>query len=256
VDGTDTQPATEQESPPGPVTNPLRILLDVQAQDLELERIAYREREHPERATLNELDRLRAGLDQQLATLEAERTELAGRQAEIETHVQAFVSRSSAIDARLRSASAGSFRDQQAMATEKESLDHQRRDLEDREIDIMEQLEPLESEIAAFVAQRDGLLQQREAIVATLGTAVADLGADRAVVVAERQRLAALLPADLAATYERLRSKLGGIGAAKLMDGTCSGCHLKLPARERDTVVHALAGTVFYCEQCGRILVP
>jgi len=97
---------------------------------------------------------------------------------------------------------------------------------------------------------------ERAGALAGLASAEAAIAAERSEVEAERAPLAALLPADLAAAYERLRTKLGGIGAAKLVDGACSGCHLRLPSRERDEVVHAPPGTVFYCDQCGRILVP
>jgi predicted nucleic acid-binding Zn-ribbon protein len=63
------------------------------------------------------------------------------------------------------------------------------------------------------------------------------------------------LPADLAATYERLRSQLGGIGAAKLVGSSCGGCHLALPATELDRIRHAAPDALVYCDQCGRILV-
>ena len=41
--------------------------------------------------------------------------------------------------------------------------------------------------------------------------------------------------------YERLRSRLGGIGAARLVGTSCSGCHLTLPATEIDRIKQATA---------------
>jgi predicted nucleic acid-binding Zn-ribbon protein len=181
---------------------------------------------------------------------------LAHQQDELEQHVQALVSRIGTIEARLRSGAAGSYRDQDAMANETRSLDHQRRDYEDREIEIMEQLEPIEAELASIAAKLDRLDTDKSAASEALARAEAELAAERSAVLAERAPLAAALPSDLAASYERLRSKLGGVGAAKVVDGACSGCHLRLPALERDQVLHAPPGTVFSCDQCGRILVP
>jgi predicted nucleic acid-binding Zn-ribbon protein len=235
---------------------PLRVLLDVQAHDLALDRLAYRLRELPERARVEELNRRRAALGQRLDALEATRSELARRQEELEGHVQALVDRIGVIEARLRSGAVGSFRDQEAMATETQSLDHQRRAYEDRELEIMEELEPVEAELASLASELEAVTAEQASAASQLAEAEASIAAERAEVVAERAPLAAGLPADLSATYERLRAKLGGIGAAKLVDGTCSGCHLRLPSRERDRVVHAPPGTVFYCDQCGRILVP
>ena len=63
------------------------------------------------------------------------------------------------------------------------------------------------------------------------------------------------MPADLIARYEQLRKKLGGTGAARLVGGSCGGCHLQLPAMELDRVKKAPPDAVIYCDQCGRILV-
>lgn len=243
-------------SAPANEPGPLQLLLDVQAHDLSLDRLAYRLRELPERARLDEVDRRAAELRRRFEAMEASRANLARQQDDLEEHVQALVARIGAIEARLRSGSAGSYRDQDAMANETRSLDHQRRGFEDRELEIMEQLEPVEAELASVTAEVVQLDAERKDASAALAAAEAAIAAEQAGVLAERAPLLAMLPDDLAASYERLRTKLGGIGAAKLVDGTCSGCHLRLPSRERDQVVHAPPGTVFYCDQCGRILVP
>lgn len=236
--------------------DPLQLLLEVQAHDLALDRIAYRLRALPEHLQLNELDRRRTDLERRLSEVETLRAALTQEQEKLEEHVQALVTRVATIDARLRAGAAGSFRDQQAMAVETESLDRQRREAEDQELEIMEQLEPVEAELAAGREELQQVDLEWAEVSAAAGDTTASMEAERQVVVAERAPLAASLPLALAASYERLRSKLGGIGAAKLVDGVCSGCHLRLPSRERDLVVHSPSGTIFYCDQCGRILVP
>jgi predicted nucleic acid-binding Zn-ribbon protein len=236
--------------------DPLQLLLEVQAHDLALDRLAYRHRELPERARLKELEGWRADLERRLTDVEVRQAQLAKEQEQLEEHVQALLSRISVIEARLRAGAAGSFRDQQAMAVETESLDRQRRSTEDRELEIMEQLEPVESELTAVREELGQIDAERAKLSATVDQAESFIETERRAVLLERAALAASLPDALASSYERLRSKLGGIGAAKLVDGTCDGCHLKLPNRERDLIVHSPAGTIFYCDQCGRILVP
>lgn len=236
--------------------DPLRVLLDVQAHDLALDRVNYRLRELAERARVRDLHRRHGELGQRFETVEASRAELARQQDDLEGHVQALVSRIGAIEARLASGAVGSYRDQEAMAAETESLEQQRRRYEDQELEIMEQLEPIEAELAGVASELSRLDAERAEALGQLAEAETSIAAERASIAAQRVPLAASLPADLAASYERLRSKLGGIGAAKLVDGACSGCHLRLPSRERDQLLHALAGTIFYCDQCGRILVP
>ena len=84
----------------------------------------------------------------------------------------------------------------------------------------------------------------------------ASIDHEAAATRATRDQLAPSVAPELAAAYERLRTKLGGIGAARLVSGACSGCHLQLPAGELDRLRHAPPDAVSYCDQCGRILVP
>jgi uncharacterized protein len=71
----------------------------------------------------------------------------------------------------------------------------------------------------------------------------------------ERETTSAAVPAELLDTYERLREKLGGIGAARLVGSSCTGCHLTLPATELDRIKRAPSDALVFCDQCGRILV-
>ena len=80
----------------------------------------------------------------------------------------------------------------------------------------------------------------------------------RAAIEAEeavRAEVAAGLPAELAERYERLRTHLGGVGAARLVGDRCEGCHLTLPSMELERIHHLPADTFATCPQCDRILV-
>jgi len=231
-------------------------LLLLQEQDLALDRLAYRSRELDERRALEEAEGRVAGLRRRVAEADSERSELASVQADLERHIEATSARIGAIDARLRSASSGSFRDQQAMSTEMESLASQRRATEDRELEVMERLEPVEATLAALTGELETAVAARDEARAALAAAEDALSVERDEVEARRAPLLKEVPEDLLATYERLRTKLGGVGVAKVVDGSCSGCHLRLAASERDRLAHAEPGSLTYCEQCGRILVP
>ena len=52
-----------------------------------------------------------------------------------------------------------------------------------------------------------------------------------------------------------LRAKLGGVGAARLVNGRCTGCHLTLPATELDRIRREPPDALIRCDQCGRVLV-
>jgi hypothetical protein len=56
--------------------------------------------------------------------------------------------------------------------------------------------------------------------------------------------------------YEALRRAPGGIGVARLVGSTCSGCNLTLSNVEVNRIRKAPPEQVDYCEECGRLLVP
>lgn len=233
--------------------DPLALLLEVQARDLHLDQLADRRRQLGERRALEALEARAAELEERSAGVRTERDRLDARLSDLEAHADSYSSRIEAIERRLREG--GAYREVQAMSGESESLARHRRQLEDEELEVMEQMEPLEEELGSLSGELAGLAGARREASAALAGAEAVLEGEAAEVAGERGRLAAGLPPDLLATYERLRQRLGGVGAARLADGACGGCHLKLPNSEREHVLHAAPGEVVFCDQCGRILV-
>jgi len=246
---------------PGPAAgrpvaaDPLATLLRVQDLDTELAQLEHRRSSLPERADLRAAaDRLRA-LDTEMAALDAERQLLADRQQEIERQVGTVVARRSAIEQRMYAARGPEARDLQAMADEVAHLDRRRIELEDQELEVMEQQEPLEGALARLAGDRDALAAAAVSLTTALHAAEAVIDAEIATVSASRSIEADTLPESLRDRYESLRAKLGGIGAARLVGNRCSGCHLELPSMEVDRIRHLPPGTVATCEQCGRLLV-
>jgi uncharacterized protein len=92
-------------------------------------------------------------------------------------------------------------------------------------------------------------------LVEAIAGAEAEIDDEVARETEARSAAASSVPDDLLAEYERLRTRLGGIGAAKLEHGTCMGCRMKLPATELDRIKHQSPDDLVHCDQCGRILV-
>jgi uncharacterized protein len=128
-------------------------------------------------------------------------------------------------------------------------------ELEDREIEVMEALDPLDRELQAGDSTRDALEKDAQRLRAAIGSKETALDAELAEESRARAGAASAVSDDLLARYEKLRAKLGGTGAARLAGGSCSGCHLTLSSMELDRVRKAAPETVITCEQCGRILV-
>jgi predicted nucleic acid-binding Zn-ribbon protein len=251
----ETEPGTSESISPG-ARPQLSLLLELQEDDLALDRLAYRRRELPERAAALQLSERIGELSARAGALGADRDKLSAQLQGLEQRSEAVGARVAAIEQRLSSGRAGSYRDEQAMGEEAASLVHQRRELEDQELEVMEALEPLEQELAelkaAVLAATGELTVARE----QLRLAEASIDDEAMVIRLGRDERAGEIAPELKASYERLREKLGGIGAAHVVAGMCSGCHLQVPAGELHRLRHSAPDSVVYCDQCGRILVP
>jgi predicted nucleic acid-binding Zn-ribbon protein len=235
--------------------DPLRALLRLQDADLDLDRLGHRRRTLPERDALAREQAVVAAVEGELATVAGRADELAKEIRRREDEVAANEARVASLEATLASGGGGAPRDVAAIADEVASIRRRVRMLEDQLLDLLEEAE-------TTAATRSGLERRRDeggAVVARQASAVADieaeLDAEEARTVPQRAALAAALPADLLATYERLRARLGGVAVATLEGNRCGGCHLTLPATELDALRRAPADAIVRHEECGRILV-
>jgi uncharacterized protein len=232
----------------------LERVLVVQAHDTAVDQLRHRQANLPQRAELD------ATADQ-LARLEATITDLDGRRAALAESQQRFEDEVSALDAKAaqvsRALSIGTVpRELQALQEELNGMQRRKRLVEDHIIEVMEESEPLDTEHARLEAERTGLDQRAVALIAEIAEAEATIEADLASESAAREVEASQLPEALRDEYERLRSRLGGIGAARLTGGVCGGCRLSLSAVEVDRIRHLSGDQLVHCEECGRLLVP
>ncbi len=236
-------------------TPPFDALLRVQDLDTALDQHRHRRRTLPERGELARLDGEAAELGDELAAAAARRDEVAGRQQALERELEATESRIGEINRRLYGGTVSATRELQAMAAEVEHLQDRRSDLEDQVLATMELREPLDAEVRRREERAERLTEERAAAAGQLASAEAAIDGESARLVAERADAASAVSPELLATYERLRARLSGVGAARLIGSTCDGCHLSLPATALDQIKRSPADALVFCDQCGRILV-
>jgi hypothetical protein len=238
-----------------PMAEPMEVLIEVQAHDTLLDQLHHRIEALPERAELRAVEQRRAALAVELAQVQAAVDDLAGRQRQLEERIATAADRRHAIEQRMRSGDMPMSRDLQAMDHEVQQLGARQAQFEDEEIALLEEEEPLDavlSEHQAAVAALDGERHRLQAAVAQTEQGI------RASIAEEESRRAACatdLPADLAERYEFLRSRLGGVGAARLVGDRCDGCHLTLPAVDVERIRNLPLEQFATCPQCDRILV-
>ncbi len=234
----------------------LEALLAVQELDTDLDRGRHRLASLPELAQRAAIDTQLAALDQQLARARGERDVVAEVQHTLEHTLAAVESRAAELKKRLYGGTVSATRELQAMAAEVDSLTARASELESRVLETMEAREPLDARVVGIEGEKESLLEARAALEDQLAVRRGQVAAELDALNQARAAAAGDIPGDLLATYDRLRQHLGGVGAARLVGSRCGGCHLTLPATELDQLRRQPVGTLNYCEQCGRILVP
>lgn len=236
------------------MADPLEILMDVQGHDTAIDQLRQRIRNLPERAALADVEQSQLALGAQRAELAARISAVAARQEEIEEQIAASAQRRHAIEERMQSGTASS-RDLEAMDHEVSQLTTRQAALEDDEMLLLEEQEPLDAALATLSERSADLEAKAAELKVLISEADAELGHGLAQQEEARARSAADLPPELAERYERLRSKLGGVGAARLVGDRCEGCHLSLPSVEIERIRALPLGELATCPQCDRLLV-
>lgn len=233
----------------------LEALMVVQEHDTKADQLRHRLANLPERAELRAVEERLAALAREAERVGAERDDVAARQRGHERELESVEGKIAQAERTLYSGSITIPRELQALQAEVESLKRFRGSVEDHVLEAMSDLEPLEAVLAGIEEERSRLDDAASRLRAAVAEAEVAIEGDLASVEKARAEAASGVPAELARLYEQLRAKLGGTGAARLVNGRCSGCHLTLPAMELDRIRREPADAVIRCEQCGRLLV-
>lgn len=213
------------------------------------------------RATLPELTELAlveastVATEAALADASSRADEVAVRQGRREAELATVEAKAAEVERRLYSGVVTIPRELQAMQADRDLLRRRQSSLEDEVLEAMSEREPIDEEVAALESERRRLDGEGSRLRAAIAEAQVMIDAELAEEEARRAAAGVGLPADLAALYERLRVKHGGVGAAPLVGGRCNGCYLALPATEIDRIKHEPPDALVTCDQCGRILV-
>jgi predicted nucleic acid-binding Zn-ribbon protein len=227
-------------------------LLDLQAVDDELTRIAQHRRRLEQAGDIAAAETERTALRRTAADRRGELEDLRTRIGRLEADVRTVEQRLERDRARL--ASTSSPKDAQGLEQEIGSLRRRREALEDDELELMEAVESVEAAAnkvgTALQAVEDRLAvlrTDRDDALAGLDGQVADAQGRRAAIVAE-------LPADLVALYDRQRSRYG-IGAARLVGTVSQGSNMALTGADLAEVRAAPADAVVLDPESSCILV-
>ncbi len=138
-----------------------------------------------------------------------------------------------------------------ALAHEIEAAEKHISSLEDRELDLMEETETLQPQIAEAEQTHTAEKAKIEQILANLDAKKSNLEARIAELTAERAA-ASGIDDDVLERYERLFKTKNAAAVVALDHDVCTGCHMKVTTQ---TIVEVKGRhAIVNCPQCGRIL--
>lgn len=146
-------------------------------------------------------------------------------------------------------------KDLESLQRELASLAKRQADLEDVVLEVMERREATQERVRELTDRLGAIQAKVDDATARRDAAHAEIDAEVATISKERELTVADIPEALVTLYDRIRTKQGGVGAARLYQRRCEGCRLELDITEMNEVRSAAADAVVRCENCSRILV-
>ena len=238
------------------MTETLDHLLAVQDLDIVLTQLQHRRDALAQTSGLFAVEAQIAALAAQRDDAATRRAVLADSQKDLEEQIAGISERRGMLEQRMYAARGTSARDLQAMSEEVRHLTQRRSELEELELAVMLDQDPVDAELATLDERMAPLQAQAGELRTQVDEAARAIDAEMATVADQRASEAEQLPTLLSDRYETLRARLKGTGAARLIGSRCDGCHLQLSSVEVEKIRALPPGEVATCEQCGRILVP
>ncbi|TAM87299.1 MAG: hypothetical protein EPN43_09435 [Jatrophihabitans sp.] len=229
-------------------------LLDLQAADTELAQLAHRRATLPQLAALASRERQGAELHHEVVDAETRLGDVEAEQQRLEREVETVRAREARDEQRLQAGGLPA-KELEGLQHELASLRRRRGTLEDEVLEVMEQREDLDAAVAGLRGRAQDLATERAALESERDASFAEIDAAGEQRRRDRSAVAAEIPPDLLALYEKAREHGGGVGASALRQRRCGACHIELSGSELAAARHAAPEAVLRCDNCRGILV-
>lgn len=230
-------------------------ILDLQACDTALDQANFKLKKLPEAARVQDLQQIASELRlREIAGI----TEVADRELDVakaEADVAVVRERSEKDQQLLDSGAISDSKQLTELQHEVTSLGRRQEELEEVEIEILQQLEDAQKNLAHVQELQTKQREELAAAETALTVAVAEIEANIQSLQHQRADIVAGIPADLLKIYDKVRADNGGIGAARLYQQRCDGCRIQLNTTAMSVVRNAKPEELLRCEECRAILV-
>ena len=231
----------------------LARLLELQNSDSAIDRLKRRLESLPEATRLAEIRARLAELSSDAAIAVKQRDEIAREQDRMEGEIGLLGDKLQREEQRLFSGSVANPKELSSLQAEVGMLQRRRSAQEDELLEVMVARDQANQTLESLSAERDETAATADELGGRVAGVVLEIESALATHEATRAEVAASLPGEVVALYDKLRAGKGGVGAAALERDTCLGCHTRLPSREVERL--RAQGGLQRCDNCRRILV-
>jgi uncharacterized protein len=229
-----------------------RSLLELSDLDAELSRLAHRASHLPQRETVEQIQTAYAAANDRLGAVRIAVEDLNTQVARFESEIEAVRQREDR-DRSLLASGATDAKQLSDLQHELETLERRQASLEDSLLEVMEQREELQSQLAAELAGIEALQADLASAQQALDAAAAEVDEARESQSSRRDAVSATLDPALSALYERQRAG-GGPGAGRLQGHRCGACRIEIGRGEMSRISAAAEDELVRCPECGAIL--
>ncbi|MBF4766069.1 hypothetical protein ISU07_23280 [Nocardioides islandensis] len=230
-------------------------LLDLQELDSRADQLRHQRGTLPEHDDLAAITMTRQDLGNQARDARIVVDDLTAEQTKVDADVEQVRTRRDRDRSRMDQGLVSNPKDLERMQHEMASLERRIVTLEDEELEVMARLEDAQRTLEELTAQLADAEQRNRRLEEARDAKYAEIDAELATLTGQRVPVAAEVPDDLMALYDRLRAAKNGVGAAALRARQCGGCMLTLDNAEVGKIRAAAEDEVLRCEECQRILV-
>jgi predicted nucleic acid-binding Zn-ribbon protein len=163
--------------------------------------------------------------------------------------------RAASLDTTLSNSTANA-RELAALQTE---LQHVRELLErsdDKELEYLMAVEPLDEAVAAIKAAAQPAVARRSELQGAIAQLRASLDDEMVALRVTRAETSSAVTPELLARYEASLARVGTSGASQVVSGHCDGCRIALSPLDLDRWKGQPEGSFMNCPECGRLLLP
>jgi hypothetical protein len=127
---------------------------------------------------------------------------------------------------------------------------------EDRELDLLVALEPVEARVESVKQLAQPGVRRRAELLETIAQLQSTLDDELASLQRDRDERAVALSNSLRTRYDAALARVGTSGAAQVVEGRCDGCRIALSPLDYDHYRAQPPDTFMDCPECGRLLLP